>query len=418
MEFTHFDGEGNAWMVDVSEKKETIREAVAAGSIFMSAECFEKVRTGGMAKGDVLGVARIAGIMGAKKTSDLIPLCHILNLTKLSVEFELHEEKHEIRAFCTAKTTGRTGVEMEALTGVSTALLTIYDMCKAVDKTMEIGQIALLRKSGGKSGDFVRPAQEKNPVAECPVTEGPGSDGPASENGALEVTAATDSAAEIPGSESLGLEHSSAAEIPGPESLGPEPSSAETETADRSKETAAQSLETATQSKETAAVGAKTVAQSRETAAVGAKTVAQSKETAAVGAKTVAQSRESTDRGMELKKLPGRLTVCKVPSTAEINIEKDFYFIGKTDEELSLVCKTEDTPVMTTDRDDGWRGFRIQGQLDFSLIGILSELSAILARNRIGIFAVSTYNTDYILVKEENFEKAMRVLAEAGYRVV
>ena len=121
---------------------------------------------------------------------------------------------------------------------------------------------------------------------------------------------------------------------------------------------------------------------------------------------------------MELKKLPGRLTVCKVPSTAEIDIEKDFYFIGKTDEELSLVCRTEDTPAMTTDRDDGWKGFRIQGQLDFSLIGILSELSAILARNRIGIFAVSTYNTDYILVKEENFEKAMRVLAEAGYRVV
>ncbi len=357
MEFTHFDGEGNAWMVDVSEKKDTVREAVAAGSIFMSAECFEKVRTGGMAKGDVLGVARIAGIMGAKKTSDLIPLCHILNLTKLSVEFELHEERHEIRAFCTAKTTGRTGVEMEALTGVSTALLTIYDMCKAVDKTMEIGQIALLRKSGGKSGEFVRPV-------------------------------AADSAAEIPGSESP----------------GPQPSSAETETTDRSKETAAQSLETATQS--------------NETAAVGAKTVAQSKETAAVGAKTVAQRRESTDRGMELKKLPGRLTVCKVPSTAEIDIEKDFYFIGKTDEELSLVCRTEDTPAMTTDRDDGWKGFRIQGQLDFSLIGILSELSAILARNRIGIFAVSTYNTDYILVKEENFEKAMRVLAEAGYRVV
>ena len=383
MDFTHFDGEGNAWMVDVSEKKDTVREAVAAGSIFMSAECFEKVRTGGMAKGDVLGVARIAGIMGAKKTSDLIPLCHILNLTKLSVEFELHEEKHEIRAFCTAKTTGRTGVEMEALTGVSTALLTIYDMCKAVDKTMEIGQIALLRKSGGKSGDFVRPAQEKNPVAECPVTEGPGSDGPASENGALEVTAATDSAAEIPGSESLGLEHSSAAEIPGPESLGPEPSSAETETADRSGEMTARGEEMINR-----------------------------------GEETTVRGEEAPAGGMELKRLPGRLTVCKVPSTAEINIEKDFYFIGKTDEELSLVCKTEDTPVMTTDRDDGWRGFRIQGQLDFSLIGILSELSAILARNRIGIFAVSTYNTDYILVKEENFEKAMRVLAEAGYRVV
>ena len=114
-----------------------------------------------MKKGDVLGVARIAGIMGAKKTSDLIPLCHILNLTKLAVEFELHEERNEIRAFCTAKTTGRTGVEMEALTGVSTALLTVYDMCKAVDKTMEIGGVRLCTKKGGKSGDFVHPGELK-----------------------------------------------------------------------------------------------------------------------------------------------------------------------------------------------------------------------------------------------------------------
>lgn len=161
MEFTHFDGEGNAWMVDVSEKQDTVREATAAGSIFMSRECFEKVASGSMAKGDVLGVARIAGIMGAKKTSELIPLCHILNLTKLSVEFEMHEEKNEIRTFCTARTTGKTGVEMEALTGVSVTLLTIYDMCKAIDKGMEIGEIRLLRKSGGKSGLYERP-QEKN----------------------------------------------------------------------------------------------------------------------------------------------------------------------------------------------------------------------------------------------------------------
>ena len=152
MEFTHFDTEGNAWMVDVGGKEETSREAVARGSIFMSRECFEKVREGSMKKGDVLGVARIAGIMGAKKTSDLIPLCHILNLT---------EERNEIRAFCTAKTTGRTGVEMEALTGVSTALLTVYDMCKAVDKTMEIGGIRLCTKKGGKSGDFVHPGELK-----------------------------------------------------------------------------------------------------------------------------------------------------------------------------------------------------------------------------------------------------------------
>ncbi len=161
MEFTHFDGEGNAWMVDVSEKQDTVREATASGSIFMSRECFEKVASGSMAKGDVLGVARIAGIMGAKKTSELIPLCHILNLTKLSVEFEMHEEKNEIRTFCTARTTGKTGVEMEALTGVSVTLLTIYDMCKAIDKGMEIGEIRLLRKSGGKSGLYERP-QEKN----------------------------------------------------------------------------------------------------------------------------------------------------------------------------------------------------------------------------------------------------------------
>ena len=157
MDFTHFDTDGNAWMVDVSGKEETERVAVARGSIFMSRECFVKVRDGGMKKGDVLGVARVAGIMGAKKTSELIPLCHILNLTKLAVDFELHEENNEVRAFCTAKTTGRTGVEMEALTGVSTALLTVYDMCKAVDKTMEIGKIRLCTKKGGKSGDFVHP---------------------------------------------------------------------------------------------------------------------------------------------------------------------------------------------------------------------------------------------------------------------
>ena len=155
MEFTHFDQNGAAWMVDVGGKADTEREAVAEGSIFMSRECFDKVREGSMKKGDVLGVARVAGIMGAKKTSELIPLCHILNLTKLAVDFEMVPEKCEIRAKCTAKTTGKTGVEMEALTGVSVALLTVYDMCKAVDKTMEIGRIALLRKSGGKSGTFV-----------------------------------------------------------------------------------------------------------------------------------------------------------------------------------------------------------------------------------------------------------------------
>ncbi len=156
-EFTHFDHQGEAIMVDVSEKKETAREAVAEGRITMSAECFQKIKDGAMGKGDVLGVARIAGIMGAKKTSDLIPLCHILNLTKVEIHFLLEEEECAVQAICTVRTVGKTGVEMEALTGASLALLTIYDMCKAVDKTMEMGGIHLCRKSGGKSGDFIRP---------------------------------------------------------------------------------------------------------------------------------------------------------------------------------------------------------------------------------------------------------------------
>ena len=121
---------------------------------------------------------------------------------------------------------------------------------------------------------------------------------------------------------------------------------------------------------------------------------------------------------MELKRLSHNLTVCKVKDIKDINLEAEFFFVCKTDEEISLVCKTEDAPVNTTTREDGWKGFRIQGILDFSLIGILSKLSTILAGNGIGIFAVSTYNTDYILVKSENFEKAMNVLKEQGYLVV
>lgn len=156
MEFTHFDEQGNARMVDVGDKNETRREAVAKGSIAMSPECLAKITEGTMAKGDVLGIARVAGIMGAKRTSELIPLCHLINLSKLNIDFEIKEESNEIEAVCTAKTTGKTGVEMEALTGVSVALLTIYDMCKAVDKRMEIGAICLLEKSGGKSGAFKR----------------------------------------------------------------------------------------------------------------------------------------------------------------------------------------------------------------------------------------------------------------------
>ena len=123
-------------------------------------------------------------------------------------------------------------------------------------------------------------------------------------------------------------------------------------------------------------------------------------------------------RKVELKKIPYKLTVCKVADISAVDINADFYFIGKTDEELSLVCRTEDTPPITTERDDGWRGFRIQGVLDFSLIGILARMSYILAENKIGIFAVSTYNTDYILVKEENFELALNVLEAEGYSVV
>ena len=121
---------------------------------------------------------------------------------------------------------------------------------------------------------------------------------------------------------------------------------------------------------------------------------------------------------MELKRINYKLTVCKVAEVSSINMDSDFYFIGKTDEELSLVCKTEDTPKNTVERDDGWRGFRIQGVLDFSLIGILSKLSGVLAEHKIGIFAVSTYNTDYILVKEENYERALMVLASEGYTVI
>ena len=121
---------------------------------------------------------------------------------------------------------------------------------------------------------------------------------------------------------------------------------------------------------------------------------------------------------MELKRIQHKLSVCKVADISNIDLTADFYFIGRTDEELSLVCKTEDVPFNTIERDDGWRGFRIQGVLDFSMIGILSKLSGILAANRIGIFAVSTYNTDYILVKEENFERALEVLASNGYTVV
>lgn len=153
-DLTHFDAKGNAIMVDVTDKNITTREAIAIGKIIVCQEIFEHIKNGTMAKGDVLGVARIAGIMGAKKTSELIPLCHPLPLTKCSLDFELIEAESAVLAVCTVKTDGKTGVEMEALTGVQIALLTIYDMCKAVDKHMIISDVHLQSKAGGKSGEF------------------------------------------------------------------------------------------------------------------------------------------------------------------------------------------------------------------------------------------------------------------------
>jgi len=158
--FTHFDKNGSAVMVDVGEKPETVREAVAAGVIRMLPGTLAMILGGTAKKGDVLGVARIAGIMAAKRTAELIPLCHPVMTEHLSVEFFPDEEKSLIEARMSARLTGKTGLEMEALTGVSVALLTIYDMCKAVDRAMEIDNIRLLRKSGGKSGLFVREASD------------------------------------------------------------------------------------------------------------------------------------------------------------------------------------------------------------------------------------------------------------------
>ena len=149
---THLDESGAARMVDVSAKNDSVREAVAEGRISMSAEALEAIKGGLVKKGDVLATARIAGIMAAKKTSELIPLCHPLPLSSVAINFDI--EERGIRATATARCTGKTGVEMEALTAASTALLTIYDMAKAIDKGMVIDGIRLLSKSGGKSGDW------------------------------------------------------------------------------------------------------------------------------------------------------------------------------------------------------------------------------------------------------------------------
>lgn len=155
---THFDAQGQAHMVDVGSKDETRRVAVATGAITMLPATFAMVRDGTANKGDVLGIARIAAIQGAKRTSDLIPLCHPIPLTRVAVEFELEAATNTVAVTVTAETVGRTGVEMEALTAASVALLTIYDMCKAVDRGMTMHGIGLLEKSGGKSGHWIAKA--------------------------------------------------------------------------------------------------------------------------------------------------------------------------------------------------------------------------------------------------------------------
>jgi cyclic pyranopterin phosphate synthase len=152
---THFDADGQAHMVDVGDKSETRRVAVATGRIRMQPATFGMVRSGSAKKGDVLGVARIAAIQASKRTSELIPLCHPIPLTRVAVEFELDEAASTVACTVTAETVGRTGVEMEALTAASVALLTIYDMCKAVDRGMAIEAVRLLEKKGGKSGHWI-----------------------------------------------------------------------------------------------------------------------------------------------------------------------------------------------------------------------------------------------------------------------
>ncbi|MFZ5996889.1 MAG: cyclic pyranopterin monophosphate synthase MoaC [Nitrospirota bacterium] len=156
MKLTHFDDEGKARMVDISEKAPTCREAVVTGSVTMKPETLKLIKKGQIAKGDVLAVARIAGIMAAKRTPDLIPLCHPLNISSVTIDFDIDENAHKVNIKTTVKITGQTGVEMEALTATSVAALTIYDMCKAVDKEMVISDIMLLEKRGGKSGIFKR----------------------------------------------------------------------------------------------------------------------------------------------------------------------------------------------------------------------------------------------------------------------
>ena len=153
-ELTHFDAAGQAHMVDVGGKAATARRALAEGWIFMQPQTFELVAKGGHKKGDVIGIARIAAIMASKRTAELIPLCHPIALTRVAADFELDSKRHAVRIMVTAETVGQTGVEMEALTAVNVGLLTIYDMCKAVDRGMRLEGIRLLEKAGGKSGHW------------------------------------------------------------------------------------------------------------------------------------------------------------------------------------------------------------------------------------------------------------------------
>ncbi|MCD6188400.1 MAG: cyclic pyranopterin monophosphate synthase MoaC [Desulfuromusa sp.] len=155
-ELTHFDEEGKAIMVDVGGKPLTVREAVAGGKVQMKPETLQQILTQRMKKGDVFSVARVAGIMAAKQTSSLIPLCHPLPLSAVEIDFDSDPQQGQVTISATAKVTGQTGVEMEALMAVSVAALTIYDMCKAIDREMVIEEISLLKKSGGKSGTFTR----------------------------------------------------------------------------------------------------------------------------------------------------------------------------------------------------------------------------------------------------------------------
>ncbi len=155
-EFTHFDAHGKAVMVDVSDKDETERTATAGGSVYMAAETLGMIRDGGAKKGDVLGAARLAGIMAAKRTADLIPLCHPLALSSVAVDLACDPARNAVDITATCRSKGRTGVEMEALTAVAVAALTVYDMCKAVDRAITIGDVRLVHKAGGKSGVFRR----------------------------------------------------------------------------------------------------------------------------------------------------------------------------------------------------------------------------------------------------------------------